>query len=45
LIWQDVAYAKESHYTGCPALELLCNSFCGPLAKMFRDPELQHSIW
>jgi len=28
---------KQSHYLRYPALELLCNSFCGPLAKEFVD--------
>jgi len=25
-----------------PALELLCNSLCGPLTRKFRDPDLHH---
>ena len=25
--------AKQSHYVRCPALQLLCNSLCGPLAN------------
>ena len=29
---------KQSHNVRCPALELLCNSFCDPLTKMSGDP-------
>ena len=29
---------KHYHYVRCPALELLCNSLCGPLTKSFGDP-------
>jgi len=29
---------KQSKYVRCPALELLCDSLCGPLTKMFGDP-------
>ena len=29
---------KQPHYVRSPALELLCNSLCGPQIKKFRDP-------
>jgi len=28
---------KQSHYVRCVALELLCDSLCGPLRKKFGD--------
>jgi len=27
---------KQTQYVRCPALELMCNSLCGPMTKMFR---------
>jgi len=35
---------KKSHYAGCPALELLCNSLCGPLPKNVERPGLYEWI-
>ena len=29
---------KQSHYVRCPALELLCDGLCGPVAKKFGNP-------
>jgi len=29
--------SKQSHFVS-PALELLCSTLCGPVAKTFRDP-------
>jgi len=31
---------KQSHYVRCPAVELLCNGICGPLATKLGDPAL-----
>jgi len=31
---------KKTHYARCPALELFCNSLCGPLPKNLKKPDL-----
>ena len=31
---------KKTHYVRCPAVELLCNSLCGPLSKNLESPGL-----
>jgi len=35
---------KQSHYVRCPVFELLFNSLCDPLTKMFGDPALHKRI-
>jgi len=35
---------KQSHYVKCPALELLCNSLCGPRTKNTGDPVLREKV-
>ena len=39
MIW-NVTYPEKSHYARCPALELLCNSLCGPFPKKSKSPGL-----
>ena len=34
---------KKWHYARCPALELFCNSLCGPLPKILESPGLYES--
>jgi len=38
LICQNATYLETTTLLGCPALELLYNSLCGPLTKKFGDP-------
>ena len=35
---------KQPHYLGCQALELLCNSLCGPLTKKFGEKFERSSV-
>jgi len=38
---ERLQHPKQSHYVGCPALELLYNSLCGPLATTLETYVLQ----
>ena len=35
---------KQSRYVSFPALNLLCNSLCGPLSKIFGEPWFKRSV-